>query len=203
MQDARSKMPVHTTLKIYNTLGQEVRILVDEEKEPGFYTAAWDGITWQSPIQRTDDALGHRSPQVLYNPANQPLVVWLAGDSLRLTNLATSEVVTLGLPSDLGSIDEFRTVQDGAGNIAAAFTVDSAQRDLFVCLYDQANNVWGSPLHFAWDPQKNRLIIWSNGPDGENNTVDFANNRLNDDFGDDIVNVEWAREAGETGGGGR
>ncbi|MFQ6093947.1 MAG: FlgD immunoglobulin-like domain containing protein, partial [bacterium] len=29
--------------KIYNLLGQEVRTLVDEVKEAGYYTVAWDG----------------------------------------------------------------------------------------------------------------------------------------------------------------
>ena len=32
----------HTTLKVYNTLGQEVVTLVDEVKEPGFHTVNWD-----------------------------------------------------------------------------------------------------------------------------------------------------------------
>ena len=31
------------TIKIYNTLGQVVRILVDEQKEAGIYLARWDG----------------------------------------------------------------------------------------------------------------------------------------------------------------
>ncbi len=35
--------PVHITLKIYNVLGQMVRILVDEEKLPGSYTVIWNG----------------------------------------------------------------------------------------------------------------------------------------------------------------
>ncbi|MFQ6092431.1 MAG: DUF6073 family protein [bacterium] len=35
--------PPHVTLKIYNLLGQEVRTLVDEPKEPGYYTVTWDG----------------------------------------------------------------------------------------------------------------------------------------------------------------
>ncbi len=35
--------PIHTTLKIYNILGQLVRTLVDEEKAPGNYKVIWDG----------------------------------------------------------------------------------------------------------------------------------------------------------------
>jgi hypothetical protein len=35
--------PIHTTLKIYNILGQKVRTLVDEEKAPGNYNIIWDG----------------------------------------------------------------------------------------------------------------------------------------------------------------
>ena len=31
------------TIKIFNLLGQEIETLVDEEKEPGYYTATWDG----------------------------------------------------------------------------------------------------------------------------------------------------------------
>ena len=33
----------HISLKIYNILGQEVRTLVNEHKEPGYYTVTWDG----------------------------------------------------------------------------------------------------------------------------------------------------------------
>jgi hypothetical protein len=35
--------PIHTTLKIYNILGQLVRTLVDEDKLPGRYNIIWDG----------------------------------------------------------------------------------------------------------------------------------------------------------------
>ena len=38
-----SRSPSHTTLKIFNILGQEVKTLVDEVKEPGYYTVSWDG----------------------------------------------------------------------------------------------------------------------------------------------------------------
>ncbi len=35
--------PIHTTLRIYNILGQLVRTLVDEEKQSGNYQVIWDG----------------------------------------------------------------------------------------------------------------------------------------------------------------
>jgi len=37
------RSPVHTTLKIYNVLGQLVKTLVNEPKEPGTYEVIWDG----------------------------------------------------------------------------------------------------------------------------------------------------------------
>ena len=40
---AEVQPPVHTTLIIYNLLGQEVKTLVDEVKAPGYYTVNWDG----------------------------------------------------------------------------------------------------------------------------------------------------------------
>jgi hypothetical protein len=33
----------YVTLRVYNLLGQEIRVLVDELKEPGYYTVSWDG----------------------------------------------------------------------------------------------------------------------------------------------------------------
>ena len=39
-----SGSPVHTTLKIYNILGQGVRTLVDEPKHGGYYTVTWNGM---------------------------------------------------------------------------------------------------------------------------------------------------------------
>jgi hypothetical protein len=35
--------PNYLTLKIFNALGHEIRILVDEEKQPGSYIVRWDG----------------------------------------------------------------------------------------------------------------------------------------------------------------
>ena len=37
------RIPNHVTLKLYNVLGQEVRTLVNEDKEPGSFAVSWDG----------------------------------------------------------------------------------------------------------------------------------------------------------------
>lgn len=38
-----SARPIHTSLKIYNILGQKLRTLVDEPKRAGNYEVIWDG----------------------------------------------------------------------------------------------------------------------------------------------------------------
>ena len=43
VQSLEFREPRHTTLKIYNILGQKVRTLVDEPKRPGSYEVIWDG----------------------------------------------------------------------------------------------------------------------------------------------------------------
>lgn len=114
------------------------------------FTSVWNGVTWSAPQQLTDDSLGHRNSQVIYNTANQPLLVWLAGSELRLRNLATNATISLTLESGTG-IDEFRVVQDAAGNIAAVFTAQNSQRDLFVAFFDQTHLLWGRPMPLTGD----------------------------------------------------
>ncbi|MGB8657976.1 MAG: FlgD immunoglobulin-like domain containing protein [Candidatus Zixiibacteriota bacterium] len=43
VQGSEFKVPIPTTLKIYNVLGQRVRTLVDEQKTAGNYEVVWDG----------------------------------------------------------------------------------------------------------------------------------------------------------------
>jgi hypothetical protein len=42
-QIVNDRYPSRTTLVVYNILGQEVHILVDEVQETGYYTVTWDG----------------------------------------------------------------------------------------------------------------------------------------------------------------
>ncbi|UCE18264.1 MAG: choice-of-anchor D domain-containing protein [Gemmatimonadota bacterium] len=55
-QIADSGLPVHTTMKIYNILGQEVKTLLDKHQKPGYYTVSWDGR----------DERGHEVPCGVY-----------------------------------------------------------------------------------------------------------------------------------------
>lgn len=115
------------------------------------FTSSWNGATWSTPLARTDSPLENRRPQVVFDAGNQPLVVWLAGDALRLLNLGSSVTATLALPAEIGNIDEFRLVQDGDGNLAAVFTAQASQRDLYLTYYDQAHNLWGKPQRLTDD----------------------------------------------------
>ncbi len=115
------------------------------------FTSAWNGAIWSPPVQRTDDSLGHRKPRLVYNTSNQPLVVWLAGDELRLRNLATEDVTSLTLPAEIGNVDEFGVTQDETGNIAVIFTAQKQQRDLYTAFYDQTHNLWSNPTPLTND----------------------------------------------------
>jgi uncharacterized repeat protein (TIGR01451 family) len=115
------------------------------------FTSQWNGSAWSMPTRRTDDSIGHRRPRVAYNAANQSLVAWLAGTNLNLLNLSTGNNVSLDLPVEVGSVDEFQIVQDGIGNIAATFIAQTNQRDLFVAFFDRSDNLWGRPQQLTDD----------------------------------------------------
>ena len=106
------------------------------------FTTAWDGSTWSAPVQRTDDDLGHRQPQAFYNDLNQPLLLWLAGDALRLHNLATGATSTLALPESIGWASTLEATQDAGGNILAVLSAAGSQSDLYLARFDRALGQW-------------------------------------------------------------
>ncbi len=120
------------------------------------FTSQWNGSSWGTPVQRTDDDRGHRAPQVIYNGTNQPLLVWLARDDLRLWNLTTGATATLTLPEAIGSIDQFRVVRDGANNVAVVLTAQAAQRDMYLSFYDATYGLWGLPRLLTSDAASER-----------------------------------------------
>lgn len=114
------------------------------------FTAAWDGSTWSAPVQRTDDDLGHRRPQLFYNDLNQPLLLWLAGDGLRLHNLATDAIASLDL-TGLGAVTALEAAQDAGGNIVAVLPAAGAQNDLHLARYDRASGMWSAARPLTGD----------------------------------------------------
>lgn len=115
------------------------------------FTATWNGSAWSAAVQHTNDTLNHRAPQVVYNAANQPIVIWLAGGQLRSRNLNTGAEATLVLPAGIGSIDRIRALRDSAGNIAVTLTAQAERRDIYLSVYDDAYAIWGRPRQLTDD----------------------------------------------------
>ncbi len=108
------------------------------------FTASWTGSAWSAPVQRTNDTLGHRAPQVVYDPANQPLLVWLSDGQIRSLHLVSGATSSMPL-SEGQSIDRIRALRDKAGNLLLVFSAQTTQRDLFLSVYDEAQGLWGQP----------------------------------------------------------
>ena len=130
------------------------------------FVTTWDGVAWSAPEQLTDDDDTHRNPQIVYTlnqipffPAeNEALLLWLAGDQLRVRNLSTEVTQTLPLPADILGVDEFRALLDEEGNVAVVFVNKTLPRELYLVYYDKANGLWGSPRRLTNEGQNLKSI---------------------------------------------
>lgn len=129
------------------------------------FVSRFDGSRWSAPQQITDSAQQHVRPRVVYRQG-EPFVVWLADNVLTVQSLqnlqaaaftlaaAASSVqsgMAISLSSDL-QVDQFRVLQDSAGNLGAVFTGQRGpQRDLFLAYYDAVQAVWGNPRNLTAD----------------------------------------------------
>ena len=114
------------------------------------------GGAWSAPQPITYDALDHRSPNVFYNAQGQPIILWLAGETLRLLNLVTGAQADLSLDAGLGAVNEVRAVQTAAGDIAAVLRSQGSQHDLWVAYYDRQYGLWGVPRPLTDGPALER-----------------------------------------------
>jgi hypothetical protein len=110
------------------------------------------GGGWSAPQPVTYDALDHRSPTVLYNVQGQPMLLWLAGDALRLLNLVTGAQTDLLLDPTLGAVNEVRGIQTQEGDIVAVLRGQGGQHDLWTAFYARAYALWGAPRPLTASP---------------------------------------------------
>ena len=114
------------------------------------FISRFDGASWSPPRQLTDSPEEHTRPQLVYRQG-QPYVAWLADDVLALQRIANLEsqkylsrqsatLLDDGEAVRLGSniqVDQFRMLQDDAGNLFAVFTGQQGiQRAIFLTEYD-------------------------------------------------------------------
>lgn len=120
-----------------------------------FTSTSWGGGAWGAPTLRAGGGVGNRSPQIAYNSSGESLLVWIAGNNkLRLSNLTTGYLTVLPL-DDSDAIDEFRLTQTPGDNLAAIFTLQTDQRDLYMAMCEGAHHTsggWGKPQALTHDP---------------------------------------------------
>lgn len=130
------------------------------------FLTTWDGSAWSTPEQLTDAAQAQRNPQILYTlhqipffPAeNEPLLLWLDGNQLRIRNLNAGTNQALTLPAEIQGVDDFRARLDAEGNIGVVFVNESMPRNLYLVFYDRANQLWGSPRRLAGEGQSLKFV---------------------------------------------
>ena len=117
------------------------------------FASQWNGSTWSPPQPITSDSpVDQHDPQIVYNQANQPIVVWLSDSELRLRNLTTAVTSPpLLLPSTIGELNDFALVPDAGGNLAAVFTAINHPHSLYLVFYDQVHQLWSNPTPLAAD----------------------------------------------------
>jgi hypothetical protein len=122
------------------------------------FTSSWNGTDWSVPSQLTNDTRGHHEPQVLYNSANQPLLIWLAGSELRLRNMNTGTSAVLNLPSSIRGVTEFKAIQQLDGNVAVVFVSENTPSHTNLVFYDQAHTLWSNPSQVTDGPSKDKYL---------------------------------------------
>lgn len=130
------------------------------------FLTTWDGNAWSAPEQLTDEEQPQRNPQVLYTlnqipffpSENEPLLLWLDGNELRVRNLNAGATQSLPLSGEIQGVDDFSALLDGEGNIAVVFVNESMPRNLYLVLYDKANQLWGTPRRLTGEGQSLKFV---------------------------------------------
>ena len=136
------------------------------------FTLAWDGSGWSEPVRQSDLAVdANTQPQIIYNAANQPLLIWLAeasagapaGGTIRMKNLATGAVRDVDLADAGGGsgrgrrfVDEFRALGLPGGDVAVVLRGQAGKSDLYVARFDAAADLWGQPMPLTQDRAQER-----------------------------------------------
>lgn len=115
------------------------------------FLTTWDGQTWSTPSQLTDDSIPDERPTIFYDSAGNWRIVWIKDTSLyaRMGSQATPQAIISDGPFTLMG---YEATQDRDGNMHVLWTDTSAEgHDIFAVSYDQAQQQWGKPRQMTQD----------------------------------------------------
>jgi len=115
--------------------------------------ATWDGTAWSGLTLLTSDAITDSHPAVAYDPAGEPVVVWLrAGDVVQQVGWAGAPVVVRPA-STSGAFLDLDLAGAPDGNLALVWqTLGASGADAAYSIYDPLHASWGADHALMADP---------------------------------------------------
>ncbi|MFN8467527.1 MAG: CARDB domain-containing protein [Caldilineaceae bacterium] len=117
---------------------------------------AWNGTVWSPPLAATSDGSDAYALNLVYGQGDQPILIWIAGQTLYLRNLVSEQVASMALDPALGYIDELHVTADAQDNLAAVLRSQADQADLYTAYYDHDRQLWGTPRPLTGDGARER-----------------------------------------------
>ncbi|MFC1856688.1 CARDB domain-containing protein [Thermodesulfobacteriota bacterium] len=138
------------------------------DDEEIFYLT-FDGSSWSSPVQLTDDQVADINPQVIYRSDGQLELVWLKDGSLvRLTDINTGAYEIIRPGSNAVTFTDFKVIRDPQNRLVVFWQgLDEKGIDIFYTVYDPLNNVWSSDLRFTEDQDMEKNVAGQFATDGK------------------------------------
>ncbi len=190
------------TIGVYvYTIDADGDLNTDTDQE--LYYIQFDGSSWLSPVQLTDNDVQDSNPQLAYDNNGDIILVWYSGGNFTMaTNFAMtgSQIIVDNDMSSGGS--DFRLIQ-GDNNQISLIWPDASEtgQDIFMAHYDTNLNMWGQGIQITQSDSMEKALTGAQLPSGNitivYNQVEVLSSVRQVNTGSNILDID-APEAGRT-----
>jgi len=133
-----------------------------------FYTS-WDGVTWETLTQLTENVVADESPAVLYTAAGERRLVWLQDNQLMMLDHAWDAApVNTNIASESATLRNFQASMDADDNLMLLWQGMSEEgADLYYTLYDAETATWSNESQLTHSYAMEKQISPAFDPTGQ------------------------------------